>query len=152
MSYLPLNWFLIWPPGGGEDIKPWGIETNNNNITLTWITLGWLHRFSSFEHHGHWQVAIEWTFMRHLSMCSFKHHLSVSLVPKTGKTVQLPKSNSTKSLFILGGLVSCEANATSSELPLSIWFLFVFNWAGLSHGGLRTRELGQDPSHVSMGD
>ena len=28
----------------------------------------------------------------------------------------------------------------------------VFNWGGISHGGLQARELGQDPSHVSMGD
>ena len=52
----------------------------------SWITLGQLRGFSSFGHRGHWQVAHKPSFTR---------HLSVSPVPKTRKTVQLPQSNST---------------------------------------------------------
>ena len=32
-----------------------------------------------------------------------------------------------------------------------VYFLFLTEQAG-THGGLQTRELEQDPSHVSMGD
>ena len=53
----------------------------------SWITLGQMHSF--FQFRGYWQVAHKWRFMR---------HLSVSPMPKSGKTVHLPQINSTPSV------------------------------------------------------
>ena len=47
---------------------------------------GAIAQFFQFRFRGYWQVAHKWRFM---------HHLSVSPVPKSGKTVHLPQSNST---------------------------------------------------------
>ena len=40
----------------------------------------------------------------------------------------------------------------NDEVDQYICFCLFLTEQALSHGGLRTRELGQDPSHVSMGD
>ena len=47
------------------------------------------------------------------------------------------------------GRSSTNTTGSSQAQGIQISFLTEQAW---SHGGLRTRELGQDPSHVSMGD
>ena len=64
-------------------------KCHHNNVAWLLLELnyfGAIAQFFQFRFRGHWQVAHKWRFMR---------HLSVSPVPKTGKTVHLPQSNST---------------------------------------------------------